>query len=386
MDISALNVVVVGGATGGAATALLLARAGARVTLVEKVAEPRAVGAGIAIAENGMAVLESLGLEPALSAVTCRLAGVRVMDGAGRTLLAPPAPEPQSWMLRRSALQTILLDALAAEPLVDCHFGADVIRVTTAGDVTARTRTGEISLRADLVVGADGVHSRVRECGAFGSEISRGGIPYVRALVRDGLAQGVEAWTAAGLFGSFPVPGGTYVYASGGSPACADSIARGDLAAFRSAWADAYPASTGVLGAIERWDDLIVNHVIRVDCRTWADGRLVLLGDAAHAMPPNLGQGANSALVDAAVLLDELRRAGGVAEALRAYESRRRPAVRKVARAAGRLGALAELTHPVLRALRDRVFMPVLSRLARADSIDFVLQEPSARLRAIGRA
>ena len=69
MNLDALHVIVVGGATAGAGAALLLARAGARVTLIERVADPRAVGAGIAIAENGLAVLESIGLGPAIAAV-----------------------------------------------------------------------------------------------------------------------------------------------------------------------------------------------------------------------------------------------------------------------------------------------------------------------------
>src|SRR5215213_2910208 len=125
MRLDSLNVIVVGGATGGAAAALLLARAGARVTLLERVAEPRAIGAGIAIAENGIAVLESLGLAPALEAVAHHLREPRIADGAGRLLIAPP--KMRAWMLRRSTLQGVLLDALAAESGIECRFGAEVL-------------------------------------------------------------------------------------------------------------------------------------------------------------------------------------------------------------------------------------------------------------------
>jgi 2-polyprenyl-6-methoxyphenol hydroxylase-like FAD-dependent oxidoreductase len=119
-----------------------------------------------------------------------------------------------------------------------------------------------------------------------------------------------------------------------------------DLDGFRAAWARAYPPAARILAGVTRWQHLVVNHVLRVDCRRWFDDKLVLVGDAAYAMAPNLGQGANSALVDSAVLLDELRRAGDVPAALAAYQARRRPAVRRVATAAARLGALAEQTHP----------------------------------------
>jgi 2-polyprenyl-6-methoxyphenol hydroxylase-like FAD-dependent oxidoreductase len=121
-----------------------------------------------------------------------------------------------------------------------------------------------------------------------------------------------------------------------------------------------------------------------VQCARWSDGRVVLVGDAAHAMAPNLGQGANSALVDAAVLLDALRRADDVPSALAMYEARRRPAVERVMRLSARLGLLAEETRAVPRWMRDRVLLPVARRLG-GDPTTQVLQERPDTLLAIGR-
>lgn len=385
MRLASLHVIVCGAATGGSAAALLLARAGARVTLVEKVARPRAVGAGLAIAENGLAVLESLGLGPALDAAR-PIRGMRITDARGRTLLAPPRPAPRVVMVRRATLQGVLLDAVAAEPRIEAHFGAELLRAEPNG-IVVRCKDGQTrAVRADLVIGADGVHSRVRDSGAFGARVRGTGIRYVRALADAEVALGVEAWTSAGVFGSFAADAGTYVYASCGTPAMRAALDARDLAAFRAEWSRAYPAAAPILEAIPAWDALLVNEVIRVDCARFYDGRLALLGDAAHAMAPNLGQGANSALVDAAVLLDEVRRAPDLQAALVAYDARRRPAVRAVANAAGRIGALAELTHPVPRLLRDRVLLPVASALASPRTTRAILQESSAHLLAIGRA
>jgi 2-polyprenyl-6-methoxyphenol hydroxylase-like FAD-dependent oxidoreductase len=384
MRLTDMHVVVVGGATGGSAAALFLARAGARVTLIERVARPAAVGAGIALAENGIAVLTSLGLGPALDAARPTL-GVRVTDASGRTLLAPPEPAPRALLLRRATLQTLLLDALAAEPRITRRFGAEVLAASPDGAVTVRDDAGETTLGADLVVAADGARSRVRDAGAFGARVRGTGIRYVRALVPPGLETGVEAWTPAGIFGAFAVDGGTYLYASCGTPALRAALDARDLDAFRRAWAGAYAPAGRALAAVARFDDLLVNEVVRVSCARWSDGRVVLLGDAAHAMAPNLGQGANSALVDAAVLLDELRRAPSLDAALAAYERRRRPAVTRVATAAARLGGLAEATHPVARALRDRVLVPIARRLTTERAMEAVLQEPAATLLAIGR-
>jgi 2-polyprenyl-6-methoxyphenol hydroxylase-like FAD-dependent oxidoreductase len=385
MDIGGMRVVVAGGGIGGAACALLLARAGAAVTLLERVSEPRAVGAGLALAQNGSAVLASLGLGPALDALAREAPAARITDAQGRELLAAPAGLHVR-LLRRSTLQALLLDALAAEPGVVARFGAELVSADRDGRVRVRHADREEELAADLVVGADGTHSRVRTCGEFGARVSPPGIAYVRALQPEGRATGVEAWTRAGLFGAVAVDGGTYVYASAGAPACAAAIAARDARAFRAAWSAVYPPAAEALAGADRFEDLLVNRVIRVVCAQWRDGRLVLLGDAAHAMSPNLGQGGNSALVDAAVLLDELRRGPALPAALAAWEARRRPAVRWVAETSARLGALAELTHPASRLLRDRVLLPLLRRLSSAPDPRAVLQEPAEALLAIGRA
>lgn len=385
MDLTNQRITLVGAGTGGSAAALLLARAGARVTVFERVAQPRAIGAGIAIAENGLAVLESLGLGPALE-VGRRVRGTRITDASGRTLLAAPSPPPRVMMVRRSTLQGILLDALAHEPRVEARFGAEVVGASPDGTVVVREGNAEQTVRSDIIVGADGAHSRVRESGAFGGRLRRSGLHYVRMLVPAGLETDTEAWTSAGIFGAFAVDEGTYAFASCGLPACRAALESRDLDAFRNAWARAYPPALRILGALERFDDLLVNEVLHVRCDRWSDGRLVLLGDAAHAMAPNLGQGANSALVDAAVLLDELRRALTLDDAFAAYERRRRPAVRRVAAASARLGQVAEATNRVVRHLRDRVLLPVANLFASPRSIALMMQEPASTLLAIGRS
>lgn len=382
MVLSGLNVIVCGGATGGCASALMLARAGAHVTLLERVAEPRAIGAGIAIAENGLAVLESLGLRDALT-VARPVTEARIVDSAGRTLLAPRGQPPRAVMLRRATLQGMLLDAVSGESRIECRFGTEVLRATPEGDVTARAETGAFTLRGDLVIGADGIHSRVREGGNFGARVRGTGIRYVRMLLESDVATGTEAWTPAGLFGAFAVDGGTYAFASCGTAALGAALDANDLTAFRTAWLRAYPASGRVLAGLRTFDELLQNEVIRVDCARWHDGRLTLLGDAAHAMAPNLGQGANSALVDCAVLLNELQRRDSLADGLAAYERRRRKAVKRVSDASSRLGMLAEVTHPVPRVLRDRLLLPVVSLFATTKAMSLLLQEPTETLLAV---
>src|SRR5690606_11002721 len=127
MNLGDLDVVVVGGAVGGAATALLLAGAGARVTLLERVARPRAVGAGLALAENGLTVLHALGLGPDLDRVARSVTTPRVVDGAGRVLF-DARDRTRVQVVRRGDLQGLLLDAITRSPRIEASFGVEVTR------------------------------------------------------------------------------------------------------------------------------------------------------------------------------------------------------------------------------------------------------------------
>ena len=147
--------------------------------------------------------------------------------------------------------------------------------------------------------------------------------------------------------------GSTYLYLDVTAPPVARALAEQDLDGFRQRLAAAPPPAGPALERLGSLDALLVNQVVRVDCQRWADGRLVLVGDAAHAMAPNLGQGANSAIVDAAVLAAELATDQPLERALGRYAARRRPAVGWVQDAADRLARLSRVSHPVLRWGRD---------------------------------
>jgi len=129
-------------------------------------------------------------------------------------------------------------------------------------------------------------------------------------------------------------------------------MARRDLPALLDVWNRTLPAAAGLLTKVSSVDDLLINTVRRVDCRHWFSGRLVLISDAAHAMAPNLGQGANSALVDTVILADQLRVTAE--EAAQRYDRIRRPAVRRVQDVAGVLQSLCALGSPLAH-VRDAV-------------------------------
>ena len=357
--------VVVGAGIGGLTATLALIRVGLRVTLVERSEEPSEVGAALGLQANGMAVLDLLGLLDRVAASSARVDWGEIRSSTGRLLLTSEMPDlggalDHALFVRRTVLHRLLLEAARSSDGVETCFGCTVINAEANGSVTLNcASSGGASptiLGADLVVGADGTGSAVRGTGGFISRVSRGST-YVRTIVPVPL-QGpfVEYWTPLGSFGHGQLDGdASYVWAAADATSVRDAVARRDLTAFAREWATVLPVAGKQLARALSFDDLLLNTVRRVDCRRWFSGRLALLGDAAHAMAPNLGQGANSALVDAVVLADAVGRGRSLEEAVRRYDERRRRTVRRIQNVAGLLQRLCRMDNrPAIRA-RDAV-------------------------------
>ena len=370
------HVVVVGAGIGGLVASLVLSRVAKQVTLVERADHPAEVGAALALQANGMAVLARLGLLPSVEEVGARIDRMDIRNAGGRVLLTAKMPDfggglDHAVAVRRTELHQLLLDAVNGEGSVRTRFGWTVMSADPSGSVVVRSGpsgggpAATATLQADLVVGADGVNSAVRSTGGFDSRLSTGS-SYVRTIVQGQANPWFEEfWTPLGSFGHAPLGGDTtYFWAAAHSPAVTDAVSRRDLGSFTAEWRRVLPLAGELLTKVTSFDDLLVNTVRRVDCRRWFSGRLVLLGDAAHAMAPNLGQGANSALGDAVALAEALVTAPSVQTALERYDRRRRPAARRVQNTAGFLQRLCNLDQARAIRVRDAVLM-ALTRFPR---------------------
>jgi 2-polyprenyl-6-methoxyphenol hydroxylase-like FAD-dependent oxidoreductase len=370
------HAVVVGAGIGGLAASLVLSRVATRVTLLERAERPSEVGAALALQPNGMTVLDRLGLLPAVEAASARIDRMDIRSVSGRRLLTAWIPDLGAGLdhaiaVPRTNLHRLLLEAVAAVASIEPRFGWTAVSADSSGAVTITSPAengqygGSTSLRADLVVGADGVNSAVRSTGGFQSRVSPGS-SYVRAIVRGRASPWFEEyWTPLGSFGHAPLGGDlVYFWAAAHVGAAAEAVSRRDLRAFCQVWRQVLPVAADRLESVSSFDDLLVNTVRRVDCWRWFSGRLVLLGDAAHAMPPNLGQGANSALVDGVVLAEELTRAPSVRDALAGYDKRRRPLTRRLQKTAEMLQRLCGIERVTTMRARDAL-LAGLSRFPR---------------------
>ncbi|MEU2795605.1 FAD-dependent monooxygenase [Streptomyces sp. NPDC007117] len=354
------HAVVAGGGIGGLTAAVALSRRGWRVTVCERAAALTGIGAGIVLAPNALRALDSIGLGPAVpdGDPLSGALGLRTPDGAWLTRTGPPAS--RYGLLARAVHRGLLIDSLAAAlPPGALRLGVPVSGVDDAGDaVVVRTSAGE--LRADAVVAADGLrsvlrgqlfpgHPGPRYAGETGwrAVLSGAGLPALPAA---------ETWGSGERFGIVPlVDGRVYVYATavtGPGTRPADHLA--ELIRRFGAWHDPIPALLDRLDGPDSAGILHHDfHELAAPLPRFHAGRGALLGDAAHAMTPNLGQGGCQAIEDAVVLAHLLAGDTDVPAALAAYTAARHGRTTRISRRSRRIGDLARLSHPLAVAVRN---------------------------------
>ena len=335
--------IVVGAGIGGVTAAVALQRCGWQVTVLERAAQLGEVGAGISVWPSAVAVLEELGVKGVEKAsVQSRPAGMRRPDGRW-VVGAPDLGMELPVMIHRAQLH----DLITAEfgPAVTVRTGYDVRTITQdAGGVTVND-----DLRADLLVAADGIRSAVR--GALYPQYK--GPRYAGFTAYRGIADvdlddgGGETWGRGQLFGfARLIDGRFYWYGTANQPAGTTS----EPSVFES-WHDPIPR------LIAGSEKILQNDIydLTLPLVPFVQGRVVLLGDAAHAMTPNLGRGACSAIEDAGALGRHLTSAN-LQTALAAYDAERRPATTKLVKRSRGLGRLAQTENPIVCTIRDGLF------------------------------
>jgi 2-polyprenyl-6-methoxyphenol hydroxylase-like FAD-dependent oxidoreductase len=364
---------VVGGGIGGLSAALSLARRGGAVTVLERSKSFAEVGAGIQLAPNATRVLERLGVLEMILPVAVLPRRLVLADAIGARELTSldltdfPARYGAPYLvLHRNELLSALLEACVRSGVV-LYTDASVteLRDTGAGTVAICADSREFS--ADLAIGADGLHSRVRQYFSDDEPANSGFVAYRGAVPIDQVERhadlrDVVAWIGPGLhLVQYPLRSGqmynqvavfrSQAYLRGeqdwGSPA--------ELAAAFDGCSEHVRESLKTLSIVNRWP-----MIDRLPMPDWARGRVALLGDAAHPMLQYLAQGACQAIEDAAVLAAEVAAAGDegrpLSEGLASYAAIRAPRAIRVQRAARTWGEIWHV-NGVAKLIRDELLL-----------------------------
>jgi 2-polyprenyl-6-methoxyphenol hydroxylase-like FAD-dependent oxidoreductase len=332
---------IVGGGIGGLAAAVGLRRVGVETVVFERAERLAPVGAGLTLAPNAVRALERLGIAADVARVSAAGTELVVRTARGRTLLYVDLGETRATLgVHRSDLQRVLLGAAG-----EVQLGSDVRDV------------GEIAGDVDFVVGADGIESTVL-AQLHGPDAPRSaGYMGWRAVCEfeDDRVRGrfSETWGCGDRVGLIPIGGGRLYWfvAESGRPRDYERFSvRGQ---FAKRFADWHEPIAEVIAAT-RDDALSATEILwRKPLKTWGRGRITLLGDAAHAMTPDLGQGAGQALEDAVVLAASVRAGPDVEESLRRYEAERIARTSPIVWRSRRFGQLASASRRWTCALRD---------------------------------
>jgi len=367
-----VRVLIAGGGISGLVTARALCLRGFDVTVFERQPELRPAGAGIMLAANATAVLRELGLVEPVVAAGSRLVSVETRSWRGESLTYIPSAEidrrlgAPSVGIHRADLLRVLVDAL--DPGV-VRFGAEIIDFDQDRDgVTVHLSSGE-SERGDMLVGADGIRSAVRARLLADGPLRYAGYTAWRGVTTCEAAPrgaAIELLGRGARFGMAPVGGGrTYWWATANEPAGEIDPPVGRKADLEQRFAGWWEPVQALLAATPESEILRNDILDREPVDRWGVGRVTLLGDAAHPMTPNLGQGACQAIEDAVALAAALAGSSDIVAALRAYERARQPRTARITRLARRMGQVFQWEHPIACRLRDTALRLTPSTLTR---------------------
>jgi 2-polyprenyl-6-methoxyphenol hydroxylase-like FAD-dependent oxidoreductase len=354
--------IIVGAGIGGLTAAIALRRVGIDAQVFERASELREAGAGISLWPNAVLPLRRLGVGEAIEA-----AGHPSTDGSLRSWTGEPLGPAVADRLEgtfgaplvvvhRAALQAALRDALPPDAVT---LGREAVAVEQDG-AAAEVRFSDGSLeRGDLVIGADGIRSGVRaavigdaEPRYSGYTAWRGVVSMDASLANEALLG--ESWGPASLFGVAHLAGSqAYWWASVRAGKRRSGTGDEEKEALLRRFAGWHPTVSALIEATVPEAIIRTPLYDRRPSARWTEGRVALLGDAAHPMLPNLGQGACQAIEDAIALADALRGEADPEAALTRYGAIRTKRANTIARRSRQMARIAHLANPLAVAARN---------------------------------
>ncbi len=351
---------IIGGGVAGLSIGISLQALGKDFLIFEQASELRGIGAGFGLAANAMHAFEYLGLRQEAEQIGFYTKTYNILDQKGQVLIAPDTArlgmqyQQHNFTVHRADLHQFLQSKLKADQLL---LGKRIQRYEQQQDRIRLIFADNSSYSCRYLLVADGVKSPIRQQLLPMSTPRFAGYTCWRATIDNaniGLKDGSETWGAQGRFGMTPlVRDRVYWYACLNAKAQDETYKKYSPQDLLRHFGN-YHSPIPTILAQTAPEDLLWNDIVDLKPLShFAFGSILLMGDAAHATTPNMGQGACQALEDVAVLTDELKKNQTVPQAFVHFERRRLARTRYITTTSWRIGKIAQWSNPILVPIRN---------------------------------
>jgi 2-polyprenyl-6-methoxyphenol hydroxylase-like FAD-dependent oxidoreductase len=370
---SNLDVLIQGAGIGGLTLAIALLQRGYSVKIIERSNALSEIGAGIWMAANPMQVFNQLGFAGKITAAGWMVKRIRLQDYRGFDIQVEDMSEIakvfgfETIALHRSALQKVLFGQLPADTVL---FGTEVQALSHSKEFVSVQLANDSSIGgnridAKVIVGADGINSRMRSHLSLGGEKRYSGSSSYRAIARgaqllppDAGHDAYEIWGEGCRVGFSKINAEDYYwYMTFDSPAGETFPASQMRSHAESLFQSFFPAWIGLLKHTSPDEILRTDISDLKPLEKWSSGRAGLIGDAAHATTPNLGQGGAMAVEDALALAKSFDEVGLNESAFERFEQLRREKVKWIVSTSWTIGRICHIKNPIARSMRNAFLM-----------------------------
>lgn len=361
--MNSYSFVILGGGIAGLTTAIALKKIGIDAMVMEAAIEIKPVGAGLALAANAMMALRKIGVADQVIREGRELKAFSIYDQQGK-LISRTDTDPansrygiSNFTIHRADLHRVLLAQLDPRNVLTGKRSVDFTEDSEG--FVVRFEDGD-QIRAEYLIVAEGIHSPIRRKLIPTQKIRYSGYTCWRGIMDNSdlnIAETSETWGKKGRFGVTPLAKNqVYWYACINAAGLNSPLKNFTNADLEENFKDFHFPIPQVLAGTKP-DQIIWNDIIDLEpLPRFAFGNLVLIGDAAHATTPNMGQGACMAIEDAAILASCLENNPKPIQAFKLFEKKRLSRTHRIVQDSWRLGIIAQLENPLLMTLRNTFF------------------------------
>ncbi|HLO79375.1 MAG TPA: FAD-dependent monooxygenase [Chitinophagaceae bacterium] len=353
---------IIGGGIAGLTTAIALKRIGIDAMVIEATPEFRPVGAGLSLAANAMQAFREIGIADAVIAAGKNMAALTIFDQKGRVINRTNTERVNAkygisnFSIHRAALHNVLYSYLSPERVIKGKRSCGIEQLNEGWRVFFEDGS---NIESTFLIVAEGIHSPIRKIVAPASKLRYAGYTCWRGIVQNErqIVSFSETWGTKGRFGIVPLADNQIYWFATKSvkePASAlKDFGKADLANnFRGYHEPVVDLISATPDQHIIWNDIFDLEPIN----RYAYGNLVLVGDAAHATTPNLGQGACMAIEDAVVLANCLKKNSKVPEAFERFQAKRLKRTHDIVNGSWQMGKIAQVEDPLVSNIRNAFF------------------------------